>query len=104
MEINRRFKDTLFRKVFNNKKDLLSLYNALKDGRSDKLVKLTDKKELERLYKEYNMQQNINIWVWLQAYYPDYTEVGITGLLFTNAYTIMINLQTIQTIQCNTQE
>ena len=55
MEINRRFKDTLFRKVFNNKKDLLSLYNALKDGRSDKLVKLTDKKELERLYKEYNM-------------------------------------------------
>ena len=61
MEINRRFKDTLFRKVFNNKKDLLSLYNALKDGRSDKLVKLTDKKELERLYKEYDMQQNINI-------------------------------------------
>ena len=55
MEINRRFKDTLFRKVFNNKKDLLSLYNALKDGRSDKLVKLTDKKELERLYKEYDM-------------------------------------------------
>ena len=51
MEINRRFKDTLFRKVFNNKKDLLSLYNALKDGRSDKLVKLTDKKELERQYK-----------------------------------------------------
>ena len=49
MEINRRFKDTLFRKVFNNKKDLLSLYNALKDGRSDKLVKLTDKKELERI-------------------------------------------------------
>ena len=47
MEINRRFKDTLFRKVFNNKKDLLSLYNALKDGRSDKLVKLTDKKEPE---------------------------------------------------------
>lgn len=61
MEINRRFKDTLFRKVFNNKKDLLSLYNALKDGRSDKLVKLTDKKELERLYKEYDMYQNINI-------------------------------------------
>uniref|UniRef100_UPI003FF028DE hypothetical protein n=1 Tax=[Lactobacillus] rogosae TaxID=706562 RepID=UPI003FF028DE len=55
MEINRRFKDTLFRKVFNNKKDLLSLYNALKDGCSDKLVKLTDKKELERLYKEYDM-------------------------------------------------
>lgn len=55
MEINRRFKDTLFRKAFNNKKDLLSLYNALKDGRSDKLVKLTDKKELERLYKEYDM-------------------------------------------------
>lgn len=46
MEINRRFKDTLFRKVFINKKDLLSLYNGLKDGRSDKLVKLTDKKEL----------------------------------------------------------
>ena len=29
MQINRKFKDTLFRKIFNNKKDLLSLYNAL---------------------------------------------------------------------------
>lgn len=29
LKINRKFKDTLFRKVFNNKKDLLSLYNAL---------------------------------------------------------------------------
>ena len=91
MEINRRFKDTLFRKVFNNKKDLLSLYNALKDGRSDKLVKLTDKKELERLYKEY-------------AYYPDYAEAGITDLLFANVYTIIINSQTIQIIQYNTQK
>ena len=55
MENNKRFKDTLFRKIKKKKKDLLSLYNALKDGRSDKLVKLTDKKELERLYKEYDM-------------------------------------------------
>lgn len=98
MEINRRFKDTLFRKVFNNKKDLLSLYNALKDGRSDKLVKLTDKKELERLYKEYDMQQNINISGIVTRYYPDYAEAGITGLLFANVYTIIINSQTIQTI------
>ena len=51
----KKYDDKLLRKVFNNKKDLLSLYNALKDGRSDKLVKLTDKKELERLYKEYDM-------------------------------------------------
>lgn len=29
VEINRKFKDTLFRKIFRNKKDLLSLYNAL---------------------------------------------------------------------------
>ena len=29
LKLNRKFKDTLFRKVFNNKKDLLSLYNAL---------------------------------------------------------------------------
>lgn len=29
LKTNRKFKDTLFRKVFNNKKDLLSLYNAL---------------------------------------------------------------------------
>ena len=31
LEINRNFKDTLFRKIFDNKKDLLSLYNALND-------------------------------------------------------------------------
>ena len=31
LEINRKFKDTLFRKIFDNKKDLLSLYNALND-------------------------------------------------------------------------
>ena len=31
VEINRNFKDTLFRKIFDNKKDLLSLYNALND-------------------------------------------------------------------------
>ncbi len=31
LEINRNFKDTLFRKIFENKKDLLSLYNALND-------------------------------------------------------------------------
>ena len=31
VEINRKFKDTLFRKIFDNKKDLLSLYNALND-------------------------------------------------------------------------
>ena len=55
MEINRRFKDTIYRKVFITQNELLSLYNALKDGRSAKLVKLTDKKELERLYKEYDM-------------------------------------------------
>ena len=29
LKLNRKYKDTLFRKVFNNKKDLLSLYNAL---------------------------------------------------------------------------
>ena len=29
LKLNRKFKDTLFRKVFNNKRDLLSLYNAL---------------------------------------------------------------------------
>ena len=29
VEINRKFKDALFRKVFEEKKDLLSLYNAL---------------------------------------------------------------------------
>ena len=31
LKLNRKYKDTLFRKVFNNKKDLLSLYNALND-------------------------------------------------------------------------
>ena len=31
LEINRNFKDTLLRKIFENKKDLLSLYNALND-------------------------------------------------------------------------
>ena len=31
LEINRNFKDTLFRKICDNKKDLLSLYNALND-------------------------------------------------------------------------
>ena len=31
LEINKNFKDTLFRKIFDNKKDLLSLYNALND-------------------------------------------------------------------------
>lgn len=31
LEINRNFKDTLFRKIFENKKDLLSLYNELND-------------------------------------------------------------------------
>ena len=29
LKLNRKYKDTLFRKVFNNKRDLLSLYNAL---------------------------------------------------------------------------
>ena len=125
LKLNRKYKDTLFRKVFNNKKDLLSLYNALNDtshtddslitintiedaiyigykndiirrrwqicywqnlmrrrikkqsyadgetngeekmaelvvklkesGRTDELIKITDKKERERLYKEFNM-------------------------------------------------
>ena len=31
LKLNRKYKDTLFRKVFNNKKDLLSLDNALND-------------------------------------------------------------------------
>ena len=31
LKFNRKYKDTLFRKVFNNKKDLLSLDNALND-------------------------------------------------------------------------
>lgn len=36
---------------------LLNLIAKLKeDGRSEELIKVTDKKELERLYKEYNMQ------------------------------------------------
>ena len=35
---------------------LLNLIAKLKeDGRSEELIKVTDKKELERLYKEYNM-------------------------------------------------
>ena len=36
---------------------LLNLIAKLKeDGRSEELIKVTDKKELERLYKEYNIQ------------------------------------------------
>ena len=36
LKLNRKYKDTLFRKVFNNKKDLLSLYNALNNtGHTD---------------------------------------------------------------------
>ena len=35
---------------------LLNLIAKLKeDGRSEELIKVTDKKELEKLYKEYNM-------------------------------------------------
>ena len=36
---------------------LLNLIAKLKeDGRSEELIKVADKKELERLYKEYNIQ------------------------------------------------
>ena len=43
VEINRKFKDTLFRKVFEEKKDLLSLYNALNNTEhtDEKLVTVT---------------------------------------------------------------
>ena len=38
LEINRNFKDTLFRKIFENKKDLLSLYNALTERTDENLI------------------------------------------------------------------
>ena len=43
LKLNRKYKDTLFRKVFNNKKDLLSLYNALNNTEhmDDSLITIT---------------------------------------------------------------
>ena len=43
LKLNRKYKDTLFRKVFNNKKDLLSLYNALNntEHKDDSLITIT---------------------------------------------------------------
>ena len=43
LKLNRKYKDTLFRKVFNNKKDLLSLYNALNNTEhmDDSIITIT---------------------------------------------------------------
>ena len=53
LKLNRKYKDTLFRKVFNNKKDLLSLYNALNDtSHTDDSLITINRSEERRVGKE----------------------------------------------------